>query len=697
MEKKNINDLLRDFNFVVPEIQREYVWGAAKNKRVLSQFLKDIDNKLEQGDANIGFLYSYESGTEHYLIDGQQRYTTILLLCHYLAASNKDDTHSQFVSRLKLDNNVQAFAYRVRSNTESFLKNLLKSGVTDYKCVSDQIWYKSEYDNDPTIQSMLGALEVFGNVVKNCKNISLDNVLNHIFFWYFDVQMTSQGEELYITMNSRGEKLTDSEQIKPRLLGKTGNQKEYYGKEWDNWEEFFYNKELRETRGIDTIDTAMNNIIRIVLELKTCHEHGQLNPVEDAEAISIKDVAIHMEALMSVARLEDGLYLSEIRRLYGDSNEDGDFYVLKALLTERRKGQTDLYEYKRVYQTIRNHVRRNKLKNRAFLSFLTGYMQSPLAWYEYILKQDDESKAVFYGHELEKIQICNDLGKPAESEIWKAEAHPFWNGEIKSLISWSKNGESFNLNSFILLTQSFNLLFDQKKNDGWTNDHVRQALIVRLTHYPLYDCFFGYTSDQWKLIMNENPDDFKSFLYEFARMDTTKRDNHIETIKNSYPETEKNLWAEFVHHDYLLAYCNTKRIQYREEYGIECVQNSYKQPYSVKNMHLEHYLKHHMKEDMPDAQGWNYWIDKSGWMSVVRIYKYNWPIHIGILYRHNRKQYEIALSTDCYALKESDKTKLEAAGFTFNDNIFLAYSTLDMARLTELLKPCLTINIEDKI
>ena len=33
MDKKSINDLLENFNFVVPEIQREYVWGATKNKR----------------------------------------------------------------------------------------------------------------------------------------------------------------------------------------------------------------------------------------------------------------------------------------------------------------------------------------------------------------------------------------------------------------------------------------------------------------------------------------------------------------------------------------------------------------------------------------------------------------------------------------------------------------------------------------
>lgn len=695
MDKKNINDLLNEFNFVVPEIQREYVWGANKNKRVLSQFLKDLDHKLGQGDANIGFLYSYESGTEHYLIDGQQRYTTILLLCYYLAALEGNDSRLQFVDRLKFDQNVQAFAYRVRSNTETFLKTLFKSGVTDRKYVSDQTWYKSEYENDTTILSMIGALEVFGDVMNECKHITLTKILNNVFFWYFDVDMTSQGEELYITMNSRGEKLTDSEQIKPRLLKKAGSQKEYYGKVWDNWEEFFYNKNRRGNRDISMIDMAMSNVIRIVLELKTCHEHDRLNPVEDAESITIEDVAEYMEALMYIAHLENGNYKTEIERLYGDSKEDGDFYVLKALLTERLKGQDDSNEYLRVYKTVRNHVRRNKLKNLAFLGFLKKYIKVPSSWYEYIIEQGDESKTVFNGHELEKIQICHVLGASAETAIWNAQARPFWNGEIKSLLNWAKNeDEVFCLDSFVRLIQCFNLLFDKKKDDGWTSDNVRQALVVRLTYYPLDGCFFGYTSEQWKQIMKNNPTDFKNFLNEFVGMDASARDTHIAEIKMSYPETPENQWAEFVHHDYILEYCNTKRVQYRDEYGIECVQNAYKQPYSVKNMHLSHYLKYHLKDFVPLSQGWWSWTDLSGWKSVVKLGKSVWPIHIWIQYRKDKGEcYEVTLNTTDYTLQGDEKSMIQGLGFEYDEEkqLWQMLAPLDIPQLMAVIIPCFSI------
>ena len=370
-----IKELLEGFNFVVPEIQREYVWGAVKNKRVLIQFLKDLDQKLSQGDANIGFLYSYKSGAEHYLIDGQQRYTTILLLCYYLAVDEGKDNLAHFIDMLKLNQNIQAFSYRVRSYTESFLQNLFKSGIKNADAVTDQTWYKRDYKDDTTITSMIGALSVFEAELKNCCNIQLERILNHVTFWYFDVDMTSQGEELYITMNSRGEKLTDSEQIKPRLL-KVSAKKEFYGKKWDDWEEFFYNKQLRGKRNIDSIDTAMNNMIRIVLELKTLHEHSRINPVEDAGLITIEDIAKYMNAIIELYKINDGNYILEIARLYGDSKEDGDFYVLKALLTERLKDKKDLYEYERVYQTVKNHVRRNKLKNLPFLTFLKEYKES---------------------------------------------------------------------------------------------------------------------------------------------------------------------------------------------------------------------------------------------------------------------------------------------------------------------------------
>lgn len=57
-----------------------------------------------------------------------------------------------------------------------------------------------------------------------------DNLLN-VSFWYYPVDKTSMGEELYITMNSRGKALDSAEHLKP-LLMKTNRTKTGIGVEY---------------------------------------------------------------------------------------------------------------------------------------------------------------------------------------------------------------------------------------------------------------------------------------------------------------------------------------------------------------------------------------------------------------------------------------------------------------------------------
>jgi len=689
MDKQNIRSLIDNYNFVVPEIQREYVWGAAKNKSVFIQFVKDLNAKLQKGDTNIGFLYSYKSGVEHYLIDGQQRYTTLILMLYFIAASNGNDCLSKIDKILRIDEREQAFSYRVRSFTESFLHNLLKSGIVDSKVVRDQIWFKNEYNEDPTIKSMLGALDTFNSVIGECPNITLDNILNNIYFWYFDVDQTSQGEELYITMNSRGEKLTDSEQIKPRLFRKE-NDKEAYGKKWDQWEEFFYKKDLRGDRPISSIDIAMNNIIRVVLELKTQKEHDEIKPIDDSNIIDLHDIEKYMDALDKLYELKEKKYSAEIARLYGDSNSDRNFYTLKGLLVEMLKVNHSKYEIEQIYQTIINQVRRNKLKNISYLNFLENYKNSSLNWYDFILLLPDSPDAnVITGHEYDKIHICKEYGQEAENAIWEEQSCPFWNGDIKPLITWSKVGDKFNLANFKRLCHNFNLLFDQPENSGWTSDSVRQALLTRrLPDYPINGIFFGFDSSQWKAIMNNNSKEFHSFLNCFDDADKDKRDAIIADMKRNYPETPDNPWAEFVQHDYLLQYCNTKRIQtYRKEYGIECVKNSYKQPYSVKNMHLFFYLTDHISELNDIMPGWYRWEDSRGWKSVIKVCNNSCTYDFYIEYRKDHsEQYEIELVIKNQENSKDLIDKANLLGFTMQDEHLKTYVSQNLSELFDFLK-----------
>ena len=134
MQELSVDELIDELNFFIPEIQREYVWGY-NEREILDTFCQDliegkqaetankelnqkiaeltnkgryseitglIENANEAKPMNIGFLYSYEPNyrMEHfpdsdiykdvYLIDGQQRLTTLFILLFYLQFSNFD-------------------------------------------------------------------------------------------------------------------------------------------------------------------------------------------------------------------------------------------------------------------------------------------------------------------------------------------------------------------------------------------------------------------------------------------------------------------------------------------------------------------------------------------------------------------------------------------------------------------------------
>lgn len=94
LKDENLLTLFSLNNMIVPEIQREYVWG--NNSDVLEKFLQELEKKGSpcqechhvhtNKNINVGFLYSYKPSyvkyeseriLDEFLIDGQQRITTL--------------------------------------------------------------------------------------------------------------------------------------------------------------------------------------------------------------------------------------------------------------------------------------------------------------------------------------------------------------------------------------------------------------------------------------------------------------------------------------------------------------------------------------------------------------------------------------------------------------------------------------------
>ena len=67
----------------------------------------------------------------------------------------------------------------------------------------------------------------------------VSNIENYIEFWFCDTNSSKQGEELYLSMNSRGESMQSNENLKALLLKDSPNKNDY-GKKWEDWQHFFW-------------------------------------------------------------------------------------------------------------------------------------------------------------------------------------------------------------------------------------------------------------------------------------------------------------------------------------------------------------------------------------------------------------------------------------------------------------------------
>jgi hypothetical protein len=289
---------------VVPEIQRDYVWRTEQVKSLFSSTLEDFrkyqnfngteisggkDQELtdalrdfarkRQSATNIGFIYAYtdaDSAGDYFLIDGQQRITTLLLTLLALAALN-EQCRDRFQANY-CENEILKFRYRVREGSEAFLRNLTKDILAGQSDFQNQSWYHDRYATDLTIQN-LGAN--FIKLKDLCQQSVDAKILPEYFtfledfveFWYFDTNISPQGEQLYIYMNARGEHMQENENLKAFFLENVrgADEKQKWGRQWEAWQDFFWKRRNQNP----TADRGFNELITCIAALRNYRNNIQ--------------------------------------------------------------------------------------------------------------------------------------------------------------------------------------------------------------------------------------------------------------------------------------------------------------------------------------------------------------------------------------------------------------------------------------
>lgn len=240
---------------IIPDLQRDYCWGDENNTKstgekgelvsgfvnnLLAQF-NDYKTKNDKECLNLGLFYGYEVPANHIqLCDGQQRLTTLYLLLGMInknTIEHKEDTlltEGKFRRYLisdfeyKHDDKEPYLNYAIRESSLYFLSDLVCKffiGNTDkVENIKSADWYFDYYNLDPSIQSMLKALVKIEKIFGKDSNSSLDFLefgdwlINKVTFLYFDMENRKNGEETFVVINTTGESLSSTQNLKPLVL-----------------------------------------------------------------------------------------------------------------------------------------------------------------------------------------------------------------------------------------------------------------------------------------------------------------------------------------------------------------------------------------------------------------------------------------------------------------------------------------------
>lgn len=215
-EVKKVKDLFEKFDYIkVPDYQRAYSW----EEKQIEQFLLDIKEYLDK-DINyyIGhFLFEKNKDNKKigYIIDGQQRLTTIIIFL------------SSAFEKIKKLNNGELSAEELNIY-KSIIENNgeIKFSTVDYdnKLFKERVIYREKGVVKPDTQSQSRILEAVKYFNKKLEKETIENLINMVKIitnascTLNEVLNQSEAVQMFIYQNDRGKHPTDLEIIKSLFM-----------------------------------------------------------------------------------------------------------------------------------------------------------------------------------------------------------------------------------------------------------------------------------------------------------------------------------------------------------------------------------------------------------------------------------------------------------------------------------------------
>ena len=643
-ENYTLSELFSDEGkIIIPDLQRDYCWGDevhTKNKiELVSDFTTNLIQSFEQeqrNKLNLGLIYGYESLESHIqLCDGQQRITTLYLLIGML---NKKVEGNPFRKLLisdyeYLEDDKEPYLqYSIRESSLYFLSDLVchffieeaddKENVKYVENIKSAQWFFNDYKDDASIQSMLRALKKMETILGDktaewCCEFG-KFLMTQLTFMYYDMGNRKNGEETFVVINTTGEPLTATQNLKPLVIHADINKG--YARtdadghtstiaiDWEEIETWFWknrgNGNNTAEAGFDeflrwvTMSYADKETLQRVLKQKTAHFPYEKIAFEKVYECWKVTQFLFNEWGNTIYPRKDFLSPKESEKAISQL----DCFQLLPLMTYCL--QWNVTEAKdrnllRWYHFLHNIARKSDV-GKAVNGLVYDAIEMVKSYQDVLELIENKkclkiSETILTDEERLKLTILKENisdREAIEEAFWKAQnrdeikSHHIWAGEIKPLIDWATAENGFHLDAFNGYLNMVDRLFEGNCEDNI--DLVRRALLTRsLPNYPIKQgngFNFGWGWADWHQLIRENSEAFGKFFDDCIKNAETDLEAYLKSLCDEFPLEQD--WAEFVHCPYLLEYCNTKHTICNDGINHILVKNSWSKPFAVKNAHL---------------------------------------------------------------------------------------------------------------
>ncbi len=637
-------------SFEIPIIQRDYAQGRSdeRSKEIRKTFLGSLIAAVEnypQKNIELDFVYGKRNKNKIYLLDGQQRITTLYLLHWYLAQ------HLQKPSLLK----DVALSYRVRQYADEFTQKLSDestqidfSSIIPSQAICNCTWFFDAWKHDPTVKGILNTLDTIHELLKD-KEINEERYWlpleeGAVTFYWLDLEEHQLTDELYLKMNARGKQLSNFENFKASLVKHiTDNGWEKNTPEEDSFSfkmDTIYTDLFWEYRGeVNVIDYEVTNFFAgmamIGYALKENSKAQQkriqelfnnpLSVVEDFEKSDFERLTSYLDFYSAVENIS---IETKLWKYYNPDNKRGLF---EEFIKDENKGTQKAYRgatYKQrvFFYAITNlfiKVKDNKAKIEEFIQVVRNIIENEAIdsaetfagaiklmrelldgspdIYDYLSKTAIQSKFASYQVTQEKQKAERIVANPEWKDvIWEAEDHPMFKGDIGFLLLETENDLSLFKKRYEVAKE----MFDEKgvKDKYRENALLIRALVSRFDNWYLFwsRLVFDSSTETWKrilrtdnrwvkyfLLLLDNESKLEQFITEDSSLQKGDKDDNDFKLRK---KTHTNLYQT----ELLVAICEECYLRYESD-------NYILYPYNCRNERFKYIVTNERNEILSKA------------------------------------------------------------------------------------------------